>query len=263
MMMRNKFTKAYIRTFLIDRILSKSVGRYLRVRADLVEKHVTTTKKPSIWPILVQRSLEDTAEFIEKEMLATATYCFSRREIFDVAINLLPSIEQELIRVYEFGVYNGGSLSEFCPALPNATIFAFDSFMGLPSDWTGTHTRAGYFNLNGEVPNSLKNMSPNLKLVVGWYTDTLPNFHDNYPEERDNFIHLIHIDCDIYNSVKEVLDFVSTKVASCTLILFDEYFGYPNWRQHEFKAFQEFLVRYNFAIEYVAFTTRQVLVKIL
>jgi hypothetical protein len=49
-----------------------------------------------------------------------------------------------------------------------------------------------------------------------------------------------------------------------TVIVFDEYFNYPGWENHEFKAFQEFVEQTNLKYEYLAYNRRheQVAVKI-
>ena len=71
------------------------------------------------------------------------------------------------------------------------------------------------------------------------------------------------MDADIYESTKEALIFFAARIRSGSLILFDEFFGYPNWRQHEFRAFNEFCNENRIKFEYIAFTTRQVLLRIL
>jgi hypothetical protein len=47
-----------------------------------------------------------------------------------------------------------------------------------------------------------------------------------------------------------------------TVILFDEYFNYPNWERHEFKAFQEFVSERHVKYTYLAFARQQVAVRI-
>ena len=49
---------------------------------------------------------------------------------------------------------------------------------------------------------------------------------------------------------------------SGTVILFDEYFNYPNWERHEFKAFQEFVSANVVKYTYLAFARQQVAVRI-
>jgi hypothetical protein len=45
-----------------------------------------------------------------------------------------------------------------------------------------------------------------------------------------------------------------------TIILFDEYFNYPNWEQHEFKAFQEFVRDRAVSYRYLGFSRQLVAV---
>jgi hypothetical protein len=48
------------------------------------------------------------------------------------------------------------------------------------------------------------------------------------------------------------------------VIVFDEYFNYPGWREGEFKAFQEFIARESLGFEYLNYNRKaeQVSVKI-
>ena len=74
----------------------------------------------------------------------------------------------------------------------------------------------------------------------------------------------MHIDCDTYESTKEVLNILnSKKLISGTLILFDEYLSYVGWKQGEFKAWQEFVKENNIKYKYEMFGERQALVKII
>jgi hypothetical protein len=44
--------------------------------------------------------------------------------------------------------------------------------------------------------------------------------------------------------------------------VFDEYFNYPNWQAHEFRAFQELVSRCHVEYEYLGYARFQVSVKI-
>jgi hypothetical protein len=46
------------------------------------------------------------------------------------------------------------------------------------------------------------------------------------------------------------------------VILFDEYFNYPNWEKHEFKAFQELVSERRMKYSYLAYARQQVVVRI-
>jgi hypothetical protein len=39
--------------------------------------------------------------------------------------------------------------------------------------------------------------------------------------------------------------------------VFDEYFNYPGWRQHEYKAWQEFIVANKLNYQYQGFVRRE------
>ena len=69
----------------------------------------------------------------------------------------------------------------------------------------------------------------------------LPKFILN----NDKDASFIHIDCDLYASTKTILDNLDKKIKPGTVILFDEYFNYPSWKKHEFKAWQEFCLNKN------------------
>ncbi|WP_174502618.1 class I SAM-dependent methyltransferase [Acidiphilium sp. C61] len=133
--------------------------------------------------------------------------------------------------VLEFGVEKGLSVNCLARATPRM-VHGFDSFQGLPEDWAGTASARGAFDRRGTLPN----VPGNVRLHVGWFDATLPAFLAETAEP----VALLHIDCDIYSSTKTVFDLLSDRIRPGTVIVFDEYFNYPGWRQHEYKAFQEF-----------------------
>lgn len=133
--------------------------------------------------------------------------------------------------VLEFGVEKGLSIT----CLGNATkriVHGFDSFQGLPDDWSGTSSPRGTFDRRGTLPK----VPANVQLHVGWFDATLPAFL----ARSDETIALLHVDCDIYSSTRTIFEQLASRIVPGTVIVFDEYFNYPGWRQHEYKAFQEF-----------------------
>jgi hypothetical protein len=72
----------------------------------------------------------------------------------------------------------------------------------------------------------------------------------------------MHIDCDIYSSTVDILQGVGDLLQAGTIILFDEYFNYPEWRRHEFKAWQEFVAEHDISYEYLGFGRQQVLLRV-
>jgi len=99
-----------------------------------------------------------------------------------------------------------------------------------------------------------------VNLVKGWFEDTLPEFCAELKQEK---ILLLHMDADTYKPTAYVLSSLLNNLGKGTIIIFDEYFGYPNFRLHEFKAFQE-LVNFNgLKYKYIGYTEMQVAVEIL
>ena len=217
-----------------------------------LKKKSKPISKPNLWDLLVKRSLDDTADFVEAN-LKSAIYRPSRGAFYLSVVN---SIQKNTALVCEFGVYKGRSINTLSQMLPNAVFFGFDSFTGLPEKWDGNDLDKGYFNLSGIPPVTNKNV----EFRIGSFADTIPIFTKEISEKTQ--IDLLHIDCDIYSSTKTILDLCHLNIKSGTIIIFDEYFGYPNWRNHEHKAFTEFVDQYKYQFEYLFYRTRQLCVQI-
>ena len=142
--------------------------------------------------------------------------------------------------------------------MPDKIIYGFDSFEGLPEDWRydpRLDLLKGAFNMKGILPQ----INPNVRLIKGWFNETLPEFVKAHPEACT----FIHVDCDLYSSTKTIFDNLKNQIVSGTVIAFDEYFNYPGWQQGEYKAFMELVEENNFEFDYVARTEHeQVAVKI-
>lgn len=153
----------------------------------------------------------------------------------------------------EFGVFTGRSIEQFSRKCPS-TIYGFDSFDGLHEHWDSNNPK-GVFNLNGQIPpgyiigdnhsmydsslpTNWKPWPSNVKLIKGYFSDTLPIFIKKFEGDAA----LIHIDCDLYSSTKDIFNNLKCKIKPGTIIVFDEITDYPDYRLHEMKAFAEFLL---------------------
>lgn len=136
--------------------------------------------------------------------------------------------------IAEFGVHTGRGLTQIAKAFPGETVHGFDSFEGLPEAWTGSREDAGAFDIGGKPPEL---EVTNTEFHVGWFDETVPAFASS-TTDRFRFVHL---DADLYSSTKTVFDGLTDRFVPGTVIVFDEYFGYHGWRQHEHRAFTEFL----------------------
>jgi len=141
----------------------------------------------------------------------------------------------------EFGVYSGVSIN-FLSSIRTEQIFdGFDSFRGLPSEWSGY--RLFDFNRRGEMPA----VRGNVRLHIGLFDDTLPA----YARSVDS-VAFLHVDCDLYSSTVSIFRHLGPKLSKGTVIVFDEYFGYPGFELHERKAFSEFLASSGLDISWFA-----------
>mgnify|MGYP000079224382 CR=1 FL=1 len=83
----------------------------------------------------------------------------------------------------EFGVWQGGSINFFSSKFPNSQFYGFDSFEGLPENWRPGFEK-GTFSLNGMLPK----VNANVKLIPGWFNESLPYFLENVNLESNVFI---------------------------------------------------------------------------
>lgn len=197
---------------------------------------------------LLQDALDETVDYIKSDM----SNALIRKDAYGVLSHA--SKHARLDGLYlEFGVRTGSTIAHISRLNPKRTIHGFDSFDGLPEAWAGYSMDTGAFSGEGipEVPD-------NVELHVGWFDDTLPGF----VETHDGPVALMHIDSDIYSSCKTVLDNLTPRLVPGSVIVFNEYFNYPNWKQHEYKAFQEYVAANDVDYEYLSWALYEVAVKI-
>lgn len=146
----------------------------------------------------------------------------------------------------EFGVFQGKTLRRLARANPHHPFFGFDSFIGLPEPWRrsdGSTYDTGHFTVQ-----RLPDMPPNVKLVQGFYEQTLQPWLDAHPSP----VRFVHVDCDLYSSTRTILHSLTDRLAPGAVILFDELSDwqdepiYTNWREGEWQALQEWLTETGF-----------------
>jgi hypothetical protein len=158
--------------------------------------------------------------------------------------------------VLEFGVFSGRTINHIAELLPGKKVYGFDSFQGLPEKWRDGFEKGAFSRR--DVPS----VRENIELVVGWFDRTLPTFCDLH---RDKKAALLHIDCVLYSATQIILQNLRSHIVPGTIIVFDEYFNYPGWKQHEFRAFKEFVRANRVHYEYIGLVPhwQQVAVRIL
>ena len=155
--------------------------------------------------------------------------------------------------VLEFGVGRGKSM-RWIASHADGVVHGFDSFEGIQEHWNGNPIGAFAQKKMPKVPD-------NVEFHVGYFDATLPGFLETY---RDP-VAFLHVDCDLYSSTVTIFDALAERLQPGAIVLFDEYYNFHQWQQHEFKAFQEFVSRVGVRYEYIAFsvTGQQVAVRIL
>jgi hypothetical protein len=147
----------------------------------------------------------------------------------------------------EFGVYRGNSLllmyDELLRAgLDHVRLFGFDSFAGLPSDDEG-FWEEGSFSADYErvvrALNQRRVDQRRVALVKGFFSDTL---NDEFLAKHNlRRVSIVMIDCDLYSSAKQALDFCRPLLDGEAIIFFDDWNPLANKNKGEKRAFEEFL----------------------
>lgn len=225
-------------TILAGGALAVSLLGYLETRAALerIEYGVDTTvtlREPRFYRLEAAR--RSSAAFANANLLAT--------EAFPNKLALLRHAVEEIDGpgfVAEFGVYRGETINHIADKTPR-TVHGFDSFDGLPENWREGFEK-GTFRMDG-----LPRVRENVVLHEGWFDETLPGFLDSVPGSAA----FVHLDADLYSSTHTVLEGLADRIRPGTILVFDEFTGYPGWQRGEFRAFREFVARHGVEFEYV------------
>lgn len=218
-----------------------AVGQAVDHAADRIMDHTTQTDIRAHRDIVAIGNAEaarESAEFVRDEMGAVRHFGHPHATL-EYALSLAPEGGLAL----EFGVYSGTTLGIIAKYRDGSEVYGFDSFEGLPEDWRAAFP-AGSFAV--DTPPDV----PGAELVVGWFADTLPAFL----AEHDGSIDFLHVDADLYSAAVTVLDLVGPRLRPGSIVVFDEFFNYPGWRRHEYRAWQEHVARTGLLFEYVAYT---------
>jgi predicted O-methyltransferase YrrM len=200
--------------------------------------------------MLVDMQLEAKADSVGyiREHMAKVPYFEKHRDLVKFTLSQVhcPGL------FLEFGVGRGKSM-RWLATETQRTVHGFDSFDGIPEYWNGNP--AGTF-----ARRKLPKVPDNVILHVGLFDQTIEEFSADNHEP----IAFLHVDCDLYSSTRTVFDRLGDRLQSDAIILFDEYFNFPRWRDCEFRAFQEFVAEQGVAYEYIGFsvTGQQVAVRI-
>lgn len=124
--------------------------------------------------------------------------------------------------IAEVGVYKGGSLKYLAEHFPDADLYGFDTFEGLPIEqWNEKeiHKPRDFNDTSLEAVKKFIN-NPNVQLEKGLF----PSSAKYYFDYQFDFV---HIDTDFYESVKQSLEWFWPRMSKGGIITFDD-FEWPN-----------------------------------
>ena len=196
-----------------------------------------------------RRALADSVDYIDKNM-SSALGFDTQKELLDYSL-AQATIEGHYL---EFGVFSGGTIRQIARRKPNVSVHGFDSFEGLPEAWSGFNLGQRAFSRGSRLPR----VPANVTLHKGWFSETITAWAAKNPGPAA----FIHIDCDLYSSTVDIFAGLVDRLQPGTVVLFDEYFNYPGWEQHEFKAWRECVKARDIDYEYIGYARQQVAVRI-
>lgn len=206
-----------------------------------IENHFKKLNTPDLVRELEIRARASSAEFIERHM-KKARAMESTESVIDFALEKTSKDANGLF--CEFGVYQGKTINYIAGRI-KSKIYGFDSFKGLPEFWRDGFPE-GTFHLE---PNELPECERNVELVTGWFDETLPSFVSSHPGP----LIFLHVDCDLYSSTQTIFKFLGDRLIQGSVIVFDEYFNYPGWLEHEHRAFIEYIEATGRHFEYLCY----------
>jgi Macrocin-O-methyltransferase (TylF) len=152
----------------------------------------------------------------------------SRDELFR---RIASDVAEREVLYLEFGVAQGSSIRQWSELLrnPRSTLHGFDSFLGLPHDWSLEGHQRGHFSTGGRAPEV---DDPRVRFFVGWFEDTLPSYL--WPEHD---VLVVVMDADLYSSTSTALRYVKDLLLPGSYLYFDQF----HHRCDELRAFAELL----------------------
>jgi Macrocin-O-methyltransferase (TylF) len=168
----------------------------------------------------------------------------TRAKILDIVLAETDQVPGDIL---EFGVATGVSLRTFAQRCPERRVYGFDGFDGLPENWWDRP--AGTF----KTPPPDMTAYPNAELIIGFFDRTLPGFMQRWQGTPA----ILHIDCDLYSSTVTTFEALKGRMRAGSVVLFDEYYNYPGFAEHEWLAWQQFKAKYGITAHCIAYDGRR------
>jgi hypothetical protein len=141
----------------------------------------------------------------------------------------------------EFGVFQGTTFARACIRMraifPGMRFFAFDSFQGLPqpkgldavNGFTNAFYQSQFSCSEEEFIANLRRENVDLSKVAtvqGWFDESLDE--QKMARHKIEKIAAVWIDCDLYESTVPILKFITPRLSTGCVIIFDDWRCFRN-----------------------------------
>lgn len=214
------------------------------------------------------RKLGATVYMMLPSSVSALAYRLARNLLFRDNNKRLPTFDDAFERLskitgkfdyLEFGVARGTSMIMAYHlskkhGLNDGRFFAFDSFQGLPNSEKDVFSKGDMAYPQEEFKLFCKKAGVDVSKI-----STIPGYYES--SLKDDLIKeyalgsracVVHVDCDLYTSTKEVLSFLEKFIPDKSVIIFDDWFNFehlPDQENHgEQKAFNEWSLKDKFTV---------------
>lgn len=119
--------------------------------------------------------------------------------------------------IAELGVYKGGVTKLMASLFPDRTVYAFDTFEGMPSGMVGNKDHPCVTDMFQDVDNVLEYLDDsNIEIRKGLFPSTTMGL-------EDEIFSFVHLDADIYESTLAGLQFFWPRLAVNGIVILDDF----------------------------------------
>jgi O-methyltransferase len=181
--------------------------------------------------IASNRTIHNIASYLVNLLPDFISHNFSKyAQIRKCILNL--NYDQILGDYYEFGCFTGASLNHAIRThlkfsknknkinFMNRSFLGFDSFEGFPQEVHPEYTSKN-FKSNYSKVKRLEDKYDCCKIIKGYFSDSLKEIN----QKETNSIAFAFIDCDIYDSSKDIINFLENRLSNGSFLMIDDYYN--------------------------------------
>lgn len=196
-------------------MIKAKIKKYIKTAFRILGYHIFKIPKmgPSPGPVFwdTQNDFNALYEQMREHTLVSKNRCFMIYQLLRYAGNLCGDMA-------EVGVYKGGTAKLIAKTASHKNVYLFDTFSGMPAITTeiDMHSVQDFCDTSFHSVKSFLKDCPNITFFQGIFPDTASAIK----EAKFSFV---HIDSDLYNSVKYCLEFFYARLVRGGVIVIDDY----------------------------------------